>query len=224
MTISRAPLVVLLHHCISQEMVAQQLEEPPAKKCTCREIIPYSKSKEMVKNREARNCVVKRERGKHSVTCTMCGGDPEVKNCAKCAGLGAIDEPVIWDTYTDHIVLVSQGAADPKEKKYRPALALKTPRVATIESKHIIRAYADDNLDAADRIEEYGMLILKEQLRMLAKNISNEEFDKAWEEYTAEKEEQEHQEPPRLLVPIREEPDDNAKTGEGRRYDYGRAI
>src|SRR6266436_3561039 len=151
-----------VHHCVSQEMVAQGLEELPAKKCTCRST------------------------GKRTVA-------------------------AVWDTYNYDIVRVSQASADLKEKKYRPALAMKTPRVATIESEHILRAYVECVPEAAARIEEYGMLIVKEQLRQLALNLSNERFDELWREYEAA-----NFRLPYSPVPIRFEPEDNPKTGEGR--------
>src|SRR6266403_4526636 len=185
-----------IHHCISQEMVSQQFEEPPAKKCTCRKFIPYKKADAMVKNGEARWCVVKRERGTRSITCSLCGGDPEVKNCAKCAGLGAVVVPAVWDTYTQDIVLTSQASHDEKEKKYRPALAMKTPRVATIESEHIERAYVEGVKEAAERIEEYGMLMLDARAFV----------------------------GPNRIPAIGVEPENNQLRGEGRDYDYGRAI
>jgi hypothetical protein len=184
------------HHCISQEMVSQQFEEPPAKKCNCRKFISYKKADAMVKNGEARWCVVKRERGTRSITCSLCGGDPEVKNCAKCAGLGAVTVPAVWDTYTSDIVLVSQASHDEKEKKYRPALAMKTPRVATIESEHIERAYVEGVKEAAERIEEYGRLILDARAFV----------------------------GPNRIPAIIAEPEDNEKTFEGRNHDFGRAI
>lgn len=140
-------------------MVAQGLEEPPAKKCTCRKFIPYRKADELVKNGVAAWAVVKRERGTQEVTCPLCSGNPEVKNCAQCGGSGKIIKAVVWDTYNYDIVFVSEASVDPKEKKYRPALALKTPRVATIEEEHIFRAYVEDLREAAERIEEYGYLI-----------------------------------------------------------------
>ena len=189
-------------------MVAQGLEQPPAKKCTCRKVIAYKKADDMVKKGEARWCVVKRERGTRSVTCTLCGGDPEVKNCAKCAGFGAVTAPAVWDTYNTDIVRVSQASIDEKEKKYRPALAMKTPRVATIESEHISRAYngsltakhprqwTGDGEEARDRIEEYGMLVLE------ARTYVGKD----------------------RLPAIKEEPVDDQKTRTGREYDWGRAI
>lgn len=206
-----------VHHCISQEMVAQGLEEPPAKKCTCREVTAYKKADEMVKRGEARWTVTGRERGTREEICSLCGGDSEVKNCASCRGVGKRTVAAVWDTYNYDIVLVSQASADLKEKKYRPALAMKTPRVATIESEHIERAYVECVPEAAARIEEYGMLIIKEQLRQLAVGLSNEEFDQVWREYEESK----------FTAPaftIRPEPEDNEEKHEGRGYDFGRAI
>jgi hypothetical protein len=184
------------HHCISQEMVSQGLEEPPAKKCTCRKFIPYKKADEMVKKGEARWVVISRERGIREVICSLCGGDPEIKNCASCRGTGKRIEAAVWDTYNYDIVLVSQASADLKEKKYRPALALKTPRVATIESEHIERAYVYGVKEAAERIEKYGYLILDARAFI----------------------------GPNRIPAIGIEPENNQKTWTGRDYDYGRTI
>jgi hypothetical protein len=207
-----------VHDCVSQEMVAQGLEEPPAKKCRCRRKIEYKQADQMVKKGEARWVVVGRERGTQDQICTICGGDATIKNCANCGGKGKIVVAAVWETYNYDIVLVAQASFDLKEKKYRPARAMKTPRVATIESEHIERAYVEGVPEAAARIEEYGMLIVKEQLRQLAVGLSNEEFDAAWREY----EDGKCNSP--LPVPIRFEPENNLKTGEGRDCDYGRAV
>lgn len=150
---------VRLHHCNSQEMVAQGLEEPPALKCTCRKFIPFKEADELVKKGSARWAVKARERGHQQETCPLCGGDKKVKNCARCSGSGEISVAVVWDTFSEHeIVSVSQASIDKSEKKYRPSLAMKTPRVATIEEAHIVRAYVDGNQAAKERIEEYGEL------------------------------------------------------------------
>ena len=185
-----------VHHCISHEMVSQGLDEPPAKRCNCREFIDYKKADEMVKKGEARWIVTARERGTQEVICSLCKGDSEVKNCAGCAGSGKQTVPAVWDTYGKDIVRVSQAAVDAKEKKYRPALAMKTPRVATIESEHIERAYVEGNKDAVARIEEYGRLIIDARAFV----------------------------GPNRIPAIGVEPENNPKTGEGRDFDYGRAI
>ncbi len=224
-----------IHHCISQEMVSQQFEEPPAKKCTCRKFIPYKKADAMVKNGEARWCVVKRERGTRSITCSLCGGDPEVKNCAKCAGLGAVVVPAVWDTYTQDIVLTSQASHDEKEKKYRPALAMKTPRVATIESEHIERAYngsltsehprqwKGDGAEARDRIEEYGMLILDARTFVGPQKCAHAETHvvTGLPLFCARCLTQEGE---GRIPAIGKEPENDAKAHQGRDHDYGRTI
>jgi RecJ-like exonuclease len=185
-----------VHQCISHEMVSQGLDEPPANRCRCREFISYKEANERVKNGEARWIVTRRERGTHEVVCDLCKADPEVKNCAACGGSGKKTEAVVWETYGKDIVRVSQAAVDKTEKKYRPALAMKTPRVATIESEHIENAYLNENKDAADRIEEYGMLILDARAFV----------------------------GPNRIPAIGIEPADDPKTGTGRNYDFGRAI
>jgi len=79
-------------------------------------------------------------------------------------------------------------------------LAMKTPRVATIESEHIDLAYCGDNdaksQAARDRIEEYGRLILDARMYVGKDRIPC----------------------------IVEEPKDDKKTFTGPTYDYGRAI
>lgn len=188
-------------------MVAQGLEEPPAKKCNCRKFIPYREADKLVKSGAAAWIVVKRERGSQEVTCNLCKGDKEVRGCANCGGVGKIWEGAVWDTYNYDIVLVSEASADVKEKKYRPALAMKTPRVATIEAKHIIRAYVDGGAqakEAAARIEEYGHMI-QMNLQELGAELKDIATGKT-------------------VIPGKPEPKNDSDKGEGRDYDYGRAI
>jgi hypothetical protein len=160
------------------------------------------------------------------IDCRICHGDPKLgcRNCDLCRGTGSIKANDFVEEYSFDVVLVSRTSVDPKEKKYRPALSMKTPRVPTIEAPHIIRAYVPDEAReivevaetggrwvrkytharttpqaaqaARDRIEEYGRLIL--DARMYAG------IDRV----------------PMIGV----EPADNPDTGEGRRYDYGRGV
>jgi hypothetical protein len=202
-----------VHHCISQEMVAQGLEEPPAKKCNCRKFIAYKQADEMVKKGEARWVVTARERGTQEKICPLCHGDEDVKNCAGCNGNGKHTVAAVWDTYNNDIVLVSRAAVDLKEKKYRPALAMKTPRVATIESEHIERAYVDGNRAAQARIEEYGYLILEARAFVGPAECKHSVETKCTRCGILGK-----------IPAIKSEPADDVKTGEGRKYDWGRAI
>jgi hypothetical protein len=120
----------------------------------------------------------------------MCLGDPEIKKCAGCSGTGKKTVYQAVEEYGNDIVYGSAKPADKKEKKYKPTLAAKTPRVATVEAKHIYRAYVDNLKYAKDRIEEYGRL---------SRGVINS-----------------------LIVGY--EPEDNPRTGEGRKYDYGRSM
>lgn len=185
-----------VHHCISQEMVSQAIEEPPAAKCRCRKYITLQKATDLVNKGEARWVVVKRIRDEIDKICHLCHADPEVKNCANCHGIGTVKKIILRDSYNNDIVLVSRAAVDKTEKKYRPALALKTPRVATIEENHIEMAYVLGIRESAQRIEEYGRLIL--DARMYAGRDR--------------------------ILQIKPEPKDNPKTGTGRNFDYGRTI
>jgi len=187
-----------VHHCISQWLIAKDLAEPPAKKCRCRQFISSDKAEEMVKRGEALWVVKEHIRGTREETCRLCHGDPQVKNCAFCGGKGTVEVNASADIRTYDIVLANNEAADKKDKKQRPGLMMKTPRVATIESKHIWRAYGDALIagrwvgsnEARDRIEEYG--------RMARESLAE------------------------LVVGF--EPDDDPKKGQGRKYDFGRSI
>lgn len=191
-----------VHHCISQEYVSQGIADPPAVKCRCRKFIPIAKATEMVKNGEARWVVTKRTPDYKEITCRLCKGDKTVKACASCKDtrVETVNKP--YEEYSNDIVRVSRLAVNPKEKKYRPALAMKTPRVATIESKHIVRAYVNDNEKEAEaakiRIEEYGALILKARIFVRTGKYPT--------------------------IMMRFEPENNREKGEGRDYDYGRTI
>jgi hypothetical protein len=207
-----------IHSCRGQEAVVLEEKEPPAPKCNCRLIINITEATAIVKRGEAKWIVKERNRGVRDVACRLCKGDTEVKNCAKCGGTGKQEESYVEDIPGTDIVYTSADSVDESERKKRKWLAPKTPRVATIESEHISNAYLNGNKDAAMRIEEYGMLIVKEQLRMLAVGLSNEEFDAAWAEYESA------DYPPYSPVPIRMEPDNSATRGEGRDFDYGRSI
>ena len=109
--------------------------------CRCRKTISKEKAKQKVDEGEARFVVLSRIHEPAEVPCPLCNADSEVKNCANCHGTGRVEIDNVRQEYGDDIVLVSRSAVDKKEKKYRPALAMKTPRVATIESEHIYLAY-----------------------------------------------------------------------------------
>ena len=127
-----------------------KLEPLKRKKCRCRKLVEYAVANEMVKFGEAMWFVVSRERGIQTVTCPLCGPKDPSKSCDLCKGTGVTEAPAVWDTYTEDIVLINHRTKTNK---------VSTPRVATIESEHIERAYVDGVKEAAERIEEYGQLI-----------------------------------------------------------------
>lgn len=125
--------------------------EPRKRTCRCRKVVDYLTANEMVKVGEALWFVVARERGVQTIACPLCDRQEDAsKTCDVCKGTGVTEVPVVWDTYTDDIVLINHRTKTNK---------VSTPRVATIESEHIERAYVDGVKEAAERIEEYGQLI-----------------------------------------------------------------
>ena len=166
-----------VHHCFGQELVAIGMANPPAKRCRCREFISSEAAQALVNRNAACWIVVERLNGIREEPCRLCHGDKEIKNCAMCRGKGTELNVVEEDVKSYDIVLISSKPKDIKEKKYRYANALKTPRVPTIDWKHIIRAYVDGKKEAQMRIEEYGEL---ERVRLadLIVLVPAEEFDR----------------------------------------------
>lgn len=148
-----------VHHCIEQIKIAEGTLEPPARtRCRCRKVVTLQKADKMVKEGEASWEVKKREYDTELVICSMCGGSDEVYNCSRCSGTGTMLVEKVVEIPGENIVLVSRPPADKTEKKRSSALAAKTPRSATIEEGHIVRAYLLGNKAAQERIEEYGEL------------------------------------------------------------------
>lgn len=158
-----------VHHCDKQITMAVEEDRltPPGGKCRCRKYISLTKATQLVQNGDA-TWVVKARTQVLEDVCHLCGADPEVKNCANCKGTGKEMVNAVVEEYGEDIVLVSRPLLDEKKKKHKAMLlskqmarkkpALKTPRVPTIEAKHIVRAYVLGVKAAQDRIEEYGRL------------------------------------------------------------------
>jgi hypothetical protein len=147
--------------CLGQEMVATGESAPPAPKCRCKKMVEYAYANELIKTNQAKWVVVKRTPVEVIEDCSFCEAmtDVEKKNCALCAGSGKVNGLREIETYNNDIVLMSQMSVDVKNKKYRRNTRAKTPRVATIEKKHIIRAFVDDLKYAVERIKEYEVMI-----------------------------------------------------------------
>lgn len=188
---------MIFHQCFVQSQIAAGKRPPlPTNKkwCTCRQEVSDEEAKELMLNGEAVNVVIERTQKPIQVTCDLCKGDKTVKNCAQCRGTGEVTRFYTVDTYGDDIVAVS--------------VAIKTPRVATTESKHIYRAYVNGMKGAQERIEIYG----ESTLNLLA-------------ELGAELRTSRYSNPPNQVVkPGKPEPEDDQKKGTGRRFDYGRAV
>ena len=119
----------------------------------------------MVKNGEASWIVTGRRWGPMEQPCHLCHGNPDIKKCASCSGRGTETVTETIEDYGNDIVLVSRPPIDKMERRRSSALKQKTPRVATIEAKHIERAYVYEVKEAQERIEEYG--------RMVRENLSS---------------------------------------------------
>lgn len=138
--------------CIGQANVALRRAEPPAPFCRCKKRIDYKEADLMVKQGAAKWVVIGRTRGAAEVDCTFCASmtDSEKRSCAKCKGTGKIVENKVWEDFNKDIVLLGDD---------REGFKAKTPRVATVEKKHIIRAFVDKLEYAVARIEEYARMI-----------------------------------------------------------------
>ena len=215
-----------VHHCYEQEMVAMGKLEPRKPKCRCRKMVDYKTANELVSVGEAMWFVVARERGMQTVTCPMCDKRELSKSCDVCKGTGVTQVPVVWDTYTTDIILITHRTKTNK---------ISTPRVATIEEEHIYRAYGaaltktkhrqwvGDGEAARARIEEYGRLILDARMFVGPSRCAHSEFHPVTKERIfctrCLKQGGEGS-----ISQIKPEPINDIETAQGRDYDYGRPL
>jgi hypothetical protein len=154
-----------VHYCINQIKIAEGTQQPPAKSCRCRKFISTAEADAMVRKGDASWTIISRRELEVEIPCSMCAGDPEVKNCANCQGTGREFAWKRLNSYGNDIVLTSQAPVDNKKgaspTPQSSALAKKTPRVATIEKAHIERAYIYNYKEDQERIEDYGRLTLE---------------------------------------------------------------
>lgn len=158
--------------CKGQEDVAIGVLTPPAPPCRCKKQIDFSKANELVKTGQASWVIVSKTPIDVEVTCSFCASmtDVEKKTCSQCRGKGKVTESREIPKYNEDIVLLSSVSVDPKNKKYRWNTRAKTPRVPTIEEKHITRAYVKGLDYAAQRIEEYRRMIQESLARFGPQN------------------------------------------------------
>lgn len=147
--------------CIGQEKVVIGELTPPAPSCRCKKQIEYTEADKLVKRGEASWVIVRTTPVEVDVNCPLCASmsDTEKKTCAQCGGKGKIVEIKQKPDYNNDIVLLSSKSVDPKNKRYRWNMGAKTPRVPTIEAKHISRAIVDNLIYAVKRIKEYASMI-----------------------------------------------------------------
>jgi hypothetical protein len=212
--------------CIGQEMVATGESAPPAPKCRCKKLVSYVQANEFVKTGAAKWVVTTRTPVEVIEDCSFCFEmtDSEKKSCALCAGSGKIKVLREIEKFNNDIVLMSQMSVDTKNKKYRRNTRAKTPRVATIEKKHIIRAFVDDLKYAVQRIEEYESMI-QEELGEFGAELRDSKTGEIVKPANPEPEDKVEFFPPGSITFS-----DGSKNKssywkiEGRRYDYGRTI
>jgi hypothetical protein len=168
----------------------------------------------MVKWGEAMWVVVERTWRLYTKVCSLCGGDEKlIKACIFCNATGKENKKIYDEKYNNDIVLIKH-----RTKSNRPS----TPRVPTIESEHIERAYVECNKEAAERIEEYGLLILEARAFPGPKRCHHDPKLKCIRCALPEAVQEALKD--QKLYAIGVEPEDNPVTREGRKYDWGRAI
>lgn len=200
---------VLEHTCFQKEHPLSPV------KCRCRKRISLEKAKELVAQ-GAQFVIVRYSTTTVEEPCSICEGKENlVKNCSYCGRSGKISVKKTVPVYGEDII---RTVGEKKNRLVNNA-AKRTPRVPTIESKHIWRALGMSGMGsmaARSRWDEYELITLKERIRLLV-DTNVEQFEIAWKlwEYDTSRP---------FPLPLREEPADDPKTGTGRRYDYGRSI
>lgn len=124
---------VRVHSCVFQQRVVEQKAEPnPHRSCNCRRLATQIEADELVRWGEASRLVLARERKELEKPCDVCAGGEFKSSCTACKKTGKKAEVKINNVHGRDIVLVAH-----RTKTNR----VSTPRVPTIEAKHILRAY-----------------------------------------------------------------------------------
>lgn len=196
-------------------MVVEEKRQPNPNKCSlghrCRGLIDWKEADQRVKWGEALWVPISREYVEIKEMCKHCqGAEVLIKTCGECAGTGKVTVKRTLNKYNgehdDDIVLIAHHTKSNR---------VSTPRVPTIEDEHMYRAYVDGNREAQERIQEYGLLVLearafpgpRECRHRPEFKCSRCPLPKGEKEYV-----------------IGTEPADDARTGTGRKYDFGRAV
>jgi hypothetical protein len=141
------------------------LGEAKPLKCRCRKRLSLASATALVEKGEAQWLVLSQTSAIYKETCRICLDDKIKKGCQHCGGTGQVEASRQVKLFGTDIVLVTVGSVnDDGALVYRPVLALKTPRTATIEKSHIEKAYLQGNKDEALRIEAYGLSTLQARI------------------------------------------------------------
>lgn len=159
-------------------------------RCRCRKFVTLEKAEQLKNDGVAANVITSYKTIEVEEQCPICDGAANLKkSCRLCGKTGR--------------VLRKKGHFEYGEDIYMRSV-LRTPRTATIESKHTIYAYVQEDRDAVKRIELYNdlsQLVLAQLGAALIDGRTGE-----------------------IVVEGTPEPKDDAKKGQGRTYDYGRSI
>lgn len=209
--------------------------------CNCRKYIDITEADRLVAEGIGQNIVKSYKTLTVEEVCPTCAGDEKLKrSCTHCRTTGTVQVNRQLPVYGEDIIVT----VSPQGKRKSNRIAQKTPRSPTIEEGHILRSVgaidgqkrvAEDGFQdtehqeeketkrikrvmqaAVDRIDEYEMLTLKERMRLLV-NANVLEFEAAFRTWIQDVSKE-------FPLPLRLEPEDNAKKGEGRLHDFGRPI
>jgi len=201
---------VLEHTCFQKDHPLSPV------KCRCRKYISLDKAKELVAQ-GAQFVIIRYSSIATEEPCPICEAKENLtKNCSYCHKTGKITVNKVVPVYGEDIILT---VGEKKDRLVNSA-AKRTPRVATIEKNHILRALGivgRGSGPARKRWDEYELITLKERIRLLVPHKSVQEFEVAWQLWELDTTK------PFPIAP-REEPADDAATWTGRRYDCGRKI
>lgn len=165
-----------VHSCVFQQGVVAQRSAPnPHRSCSCRRVASQAEADDLVRWGEATHMVLAREKKELEKPCDVCAGGDFKTSCDSCNKTGKKIEVKINNVYGQDLVLVAH-----RTKTNR----VSTPRVPSIEEKHILRAnvskevvetvesvlyglvhvrvgYSNNKEQeyAQERIEEYGRMV-----------------------------------------------------------------
>jgi hypothetical protein len=186
-------------------------------RCRCRKYITEAEAAEKIRNGTAQYVIKSYKNLTVEEVCPVCFGDEKlVRSCSFCGKTGKVNVTKPLPVYGEDIIVTVAE----KRGKLANATSKKTPRSPTIEKNHILRGvglmYAGAEA-ANERWDEYELLTLKERIRLLSPRVPVELFDQAWNLWMVDT---------TLPFPfiLNSEPEDDLKTGTGRRFDYGRSI